>query len=261
MEAGCSFGGEETPEPTGWRPRLLRPFVIATSGADQVTLVGPPDVVDPGGLDVVGLNLDTVEPPVTVESASDGSFQITINGQLTDGFRLVAQGGGVHSRPIDVTGPTTSTPSCISGVGVSDAACADAGDEGSCWGLEGCLWSWGSTSRVETSEIPECLQFGPRRWMSFGAHSMGEDRTMSFQLINSCDEAVSVMLTRRSSTPSFSLGEAIEEVPVVVEPEGSTSLGVTFSPERAGELEEVILVEILEPDIGRWAISLWGEGL
>lgn len=264
LAAGCSCGGTEEPEPTGWRPQLVPTFVIATSGPDQVTIVGPPGAVDPGGLDVVGLDLGGTDPPVVVESREDGSFQLTIGGQLTDEYRLVAQGGGsVHSSPADVTGPAIPEPSCIAGLDATDTdRCSDVVDESTCWERSGCLWSLGTAAPVHrTSAIPECLQFGPRRWMSFGSRSIDGERSMSFEVLNECDESVAVTLSTRRGGESFTLEEGIEGEVVTVEPASSTSLGIIFSPDGVGEFEDVVFVDVLEPDIGRWAISLWGEGM
>lgn len=263
LSAGCSCDGGDDPEPTGWRPRLTRTFVIATPGPDRVTIIGSPGSVDPGGLDVTGLNLEGDEPPVIIESQEDGSFSFTIDGQVSDEIRLVAQGDGVHSSPVDVSGPATPEPVCIAGLEASNGdSCADAGDEATCWDRPGCLWSAGSAARVNRSaSIPDCLQFGPQRWMSFGARSLDGERSMPFTVINDCDESIAVTLSSRRGGESFSLEAGIEGEIVTVEPASSTSLLIIFSPDSEGEFEDVVFVELLEPDIGRWAISLWGEGM
>ena len=263
QSAGCSCGGSDDPEPTGWRPRLVPTFVIATAGPNLATIVGSAGSVDPGGLDVAGLNLEGGEPPVIVESREDGSFQLTIEGLLSDEFRLVAQGDGVHSSPVDVTGPATPEPTCIAGLDLSDAdSCTDAIDEVTCWDRTGCLWSVGAAAGVDrTASIPDCLQFGPRRWMSFGSRTVDGERSMPFEVINECDESISLTLSSRRGGESFALEEGIEGEVVTVEPSSSTSLGIIFSPNRTGEFEDVFFVDVLEPDIGRWAISLWGEGM
>ena len=177
--------------------------------------------------------------------------------------RRAVSAEGVHSPPLDLTGPGTGLSACAaSASSTNPGLCDGVEDEAQCTSQPGCLWSTGEAEPLERGGVvPSCLTFGPRRWMSFGTRSIGEARTMSFEVRNECEEPVTFQLSKRGVEPSFVLDANAVDEPVTVNPGSTTLVSVDFSPDRVGSFEEVIAVEFLSPDIGHWAISLWGDGV
>jgi hypothetical protein len=270
---------------------LVNHIVIGTSAADRVTFTGPAGSVRPDIVRVTGRNLETADPPSTVEVNGDGAFQITLAGQVTDEYRLVAEFEGSHSAPVDLVGPGDLPPRCLgrdpggcegyvdqecclidSSCVWEDESCGPAvpwteatlceslGDEVECHDHPGCFWASGDAS-VPVRALPECLDLEPRRWISFGARSRGSRSAISIEVTNDCAEAVSLRLSFRAGEPTFSLAGAIPGEELTLERGDGLDIDVAFEPGDEGFFEDLVFVEILEPPAGRWPISLWGEGV
>jgi hypothetical protein len=287
--AGCGCGGSEETE--RWRPLLRGTISIGTTAADRVTFIGLPGSASPDIVRVTGRSLASADPPSTVELTGDGAFQITLAGQITDEYRLVAEFEGSHSSPVDLVGPGETLPRCQGrapeGCGgyvdrescLVDTHCAwrdeacgavvawtgsvlcetlDREDE--CVSHPGCIWASEAASRTERL-LPGCLDLEPRMWISFGERSLGSRSTISIEVTSSCDETVSFRLGFREGSTAFSLEGAEPGEVLTLENGELADVAVVFEPGDERSYEDLIFVELIAPEEERWPISLWGDGV
>jgi hypothetical protein len=81
---------------------------------ESITIVGAPGAVDPAEGSVVVTNLDRDDAPSVAPVQPDGSFEIVVNGALSEELRLQARTQDARSQPVDLlldaSGTLVSSP-------------------------------------------------------------------------------------------------------------------------------------------------------
>jgi hypothetical protein len=214
-------GVNPLPEPPG-APEL----VGDVSGDGCSVCDGPLRIVGgPGSVEnadhVWAVALDGAEPPVIADVADDGSFEIFVPAQVGEEIRLQARRGSERSEPIDLVARETGVlPSAPRPFADCFALDAELGLDGAAVGA--------STSRVVT-------------------------------LRNGCAEALTVeTIALRAPTPDFTV--QAPATPLVLAPNDTVDVPVTFAPSAAGLREEVLLFEVSLPQRDRRPVTVFGRG-
>jgi hypothetical protein len=102
--------------------------------------------------------------------------------------------------------------------------------------------------------LSDCLLFEPPYELDFGTVAAGVDRTRSLTLANECDVGVSIGEVRLRDP-----GAAFEPPPpdsTILEPTERRVLEFRFTGGSTGLVEEVAIIEIASPVVGRRPITL-----
>jgi hypothetical protein len=171
---------------------------------------------------VWGVNLDRLEPPVTVPTSPDGSFQLPLRAEFGDQVRLQARRGAYRSVPRDF------------------------------------LLSPGAPQmRVEARPKPPCA-IAPLE-IDFGSVPVGDARSRAMRLRAVCAEAVELDAVRpRTASTAFTV--STPALPQTIGNGEFLDVIIDFVPSSAGPHEDVLLVEFGGTAPDRRAVTVLGTG-
>lgn len=171
------------------------------------------------GAVVVAVNLDAMDPPVRVEADIDGGFSMIVPGFPTHLVRMHAELDDARSPPVDFVATGGGTPVPF------DPPLAD------------CL-----TIPVE---------------LAFGRVAIGATDTVSIPIANDCAADVEIdAIALRVPTAGLNV---VTAAPLTVAASTEAVIEVEVAPASAGPLEEVLLLSIAAPEMGRRAVTLRGS--
>jgi hypothetical protein len=105
---GCGISPQ--PTPPGADPEIDAAALTMTTSGDSVEIIGGRGAVLPADGTVRAYNLDDATSQVDGAVASDGSFVLTLIGDLAQDYRLQARIDDARSLPLDVTGTVDAAP-------------------------------------------------------------------------------------------------------------------------------------------------------
>lgn len=196
-----------------------------TCDTDSVALTAPPGTVThPELQDEVELwiaNLDLQRVPQRVPVEADGSFEAQIVGMGLDVFRVQARVRDARSAPWDVT----------------------AGDEG-------------EPVELITHPLQGCLSLEPASEIDFFELERGRVLSLTLTASEDCaDDVVLSSVELRMSSTAFEL----HEVPTRIAPGDQRTMYVELVALEPGDYEEILLIEVSDPESDRFAVTLIGR--
>lgn len=157
---------------------------------ESVTIIGAPGTVDPAEGVVVVTNLDRDDAPSIAPVETDGSFEIVVNGTVSDVLRLQVKTDAARSEPVDLL-----LDGSVAGVTAAPVDFA-------CLTIEPALWlaldgEGDSRSVVLTNECADALTIAAPR-LRRGLAGLTFSPTASFQL--GAGEATTVTVRAAAAT-------------------------------------------------------------
>jgi hypothetical protein len=219
LAVGC--GVDPLPEPPGPGPELIGGFEggVCTECDGQARLAGGPGSV----LDADSIwvvNLDRGAPPVVVPVADDGSFGLLLHAIEGDEIRIQARRDELRSTPRDLVVPL-------------DGALEDA-----------------------HRPLADCFVLPPE--LAFADTDIGDTTSQTVRIEHSCAAPLQLdAVVLRAPTSDYVV--SAPALPIVLAAGEFVDVAIDFSPPGAGLREEVLLVEVSQPEVDRRPITLFGR--
>lgn len=217
--SGCAV--DPLPEPPVTEPQLLGDFDGGVCGEcdGQASLTGAPGSV--ANADVLwAVNLDLEAAPVVVPVDADGSFGLFIPAVEGNEVRIQARAGDQRSAPLDL-------------VMLLDGGVA-----------------------VAPRPLAGCFVVAPE--LALPNTAVGATGAAVLRLEHTCAAPLQVdAVALRAASTDFAV--SAPSLPLVLAPGEFVDVAIDFTPAGAGLREEVLLVEISQPEVDRRPITLFGR--
>ena len=206
-------------------------ITLVPTGDERVTLRGAQGTVrvanrppSAGKLDIV--NLTTTSAAITLDVASDGSFEGTLPAHLVDELRLQALVYETRSHSLDITG-------------------RENGDS--------------TEVTVPARALGDCLTLTPAVDLDVGRVQLGQSREATLHIDNACSSEVTVAGAElRFADPTWQVATTL---PVSVPQAGALDIHFVFTPVDETNRREIVFLDLQTPGIsGRRPITLLGQG-
>lgn len=166
------------------------------------------------------VNLDGQEPPVTAPVAADGSFELFVSAMEGDEIRLQARRDELRSEPRDAVMVTSG--------------------------------ALGAAPRPLSS----CFVVAPE--LAFTDTTVGDAAPKALRLQHTCAAPLQIdAVTLRAPSADFTV--TAPAVPLVLAPGAFADVSVDFAPSAVGLREEVLLIEVAQPEVDRRPVTLFGR--
>ncbi|MEJ7730362.1 MAG: hypothetical protein WKG00_14230 [Polyangiaceae bacterium] len=219
LAVGC--GVDPLPEPPAPAPQLLGDFDggVCSACDGQASVSGASGSVVDAD-SVWAVNLDREAPPVVVPVASDGSFGLFLPAIEGDEIRIQARRDDLRSTPLDLV-------MLVAG-GVDEAP----------------------------RPLSDCFVLPLE--LAFADTAIGGLTAGSVRIEHGCAAPLQVdAVVLRAPSSDFSV--SVPTLPIVLAPGEFLDVAIDFSPPGAGLREEVLLIEVSQPEVDRRPITLFGR--
>jgi hypothetical protein len=220
----CGCTATPLPEPPAETLNIDRIHAPEYSPATTIIeIVGDPGAGPPGHTLRV-TNLDNDNPPVDVVIAGDGSFAVSLSGDLVDELRFQTRSGRDRAQPIDMI--------------------------------------WGSRTVMPAARI-ECVQPEPLQQQDFELVTVGGSAASRTIVVrNDCPDSVEVTAAGlRSVDSAFALGNPEILLPLSIDPAAEATWTIDFAPAEMGDAEEIFFLQLSTGgEQERYPITLYGDG-
>ncbi|NUP12680.1 MAG: hypothetical protein HOW73_42110 [Polyangiaceae bacterium] len=165
------------------------------------------------------VNLDRQSEPLLVPVANDGSFEALMDALPGDEIRLQARRDELRSVPLDL-------------VATVDAVLEPA-----------------------ARPLADCFVVEPE--LELDDATVGATSFATLTLSHDCDTSLTIdSIALRAPAPAFEIAAPV--APFVLAPGETTTVTIQLTPEAAGLVEEVLLIEVSSPEPDRRPVTLFG---
>ncbi len=217
VSAGCV--ATPVPEPPLLDPPKTELVDVNYTRGDKYQLTGNRGSATENALIWV-VNLDSLDPPVLATITDDGSFVVTVEGEIGHELRLQVRQGDARSEPVDTI----------------------IRDDG---GLREVIRQ-------------DCLSLEPAFDLDFGTVTVSETTPGFIEVSNRCGVELTIDDLRLRVEPApFFINTA---PPLSIPDRGAATIELGFTPGGPGQLEEILFLELSAPFTERRPVTLIGVG-